>query len=633
MCGVSVIISKNDNNIIKYILQSLSIIQNRGYDSVGIAYLLSDYSYNIIKYASENTYDSLERLKEHFNMNEIKSNIAIAHTRWATHGPKTKINSHPHISYYGNIILVHNGIINNYIELKKFLISHNFNFYSETDSEVIANLIEYYLLNEENTKNNINKCLDKINSLLEGTWALAIIYTKEPENIYVMRHGSPLVLGYNDSLIICSSEINGFAGLIINYIVIDNNDIIKINKKGYYNIISHKLKNYKIQNLDKKDVTVTPYPYLHWTIKEIMEQPQSILSAINNGARILNNNIKLGGIENLKSILNNDLTSIKHIMLFGCGTSHYACLLAKYYFNCNKIIHIIDACEFYENDIPKINIGENILCIFCSQSGETIDIIKCINICKKYNCITFGVINAVDSLISRLVNCGVYINAGNEIAVASTKSFTNTCIILSLIALYFNNNYNNIEKINSLRLLSNTINTMLINNYIIKEIDFIGKYIVNDNINNIFILGKNKLFAVAKEISLKMKEICYIHAEGYSSSSLKHGPFALLDKTTLSILLVDYTDKENFKNLQSTYNEILSRDTNIIIISNSDDIIKEFNIYQNTYYKNFIILPLLEFYNEIIFTIALQYLSYTISINKNINPDKPRNLAKVVTVE
>ena len=632
MCGISVIISKNDNDVIKYILQSLSIIQNRGYDSVGIAYQLTDCSFNIIKYASENTCDSFEKLKNHFNENNIKSNIAIGHTRWATHGPKTQTNSHPHISYYGNIILIHNGIINNYIELKQFLISHNFEFYSETDSEVIANLIEYYLLNDSETMFSIYKSLEKVNSLLEGTWALAIIYTKQPENIYITRHGSPLVLGYNDNLIICSSEINGFAGLVINYIVIDNNDIIKMTKKGYYTI-SSKSQNYRLEKLDKKDIIATPYPYEHWTIKEIMEQPQSILSAINNGARILNDNIKLGGIENLKTILNNDLTSIKHIMLFGCGTSHYACVLAKYYFNCNITIHVIDACEFYENDIPKVNRGENILSIFCSQSGETIDIVKCIDICKKHNCITFGVINVVDSLISRLVHCGIYINAGTEIAVASTKSFTNTCIILSLIGLYFDNKYNNIQKINSLRFLSNTINYMLYNNNIIKELDAIAQYIINYSINNIFILGKNKLFAVAKEISLKMKEICYIHAEGYSSSSLKHGPFALLDNTTLTILLIDYNDKNNLKNLESTYNEILSRDTNIIVVSNNDTIQEKFNISRDLYYGKFINLPSLNFYSEIIFTIALQYLSYSIAIDKNINPDKPRNLAKVVTVE
>jgi glucosamine--fructose-6-phosphate aminotransferase (isomerizing) len=627
MCGITVIISKNKDSIIEYTLKSLSLIQNRGYDSIGIAYKNEDNSYNIIKYASENVSDSFEKIKNYFNKNNINSDIAIGHTRWATHGPKTQINSHPHISYYGNIILVHNGIINNYIELKKFLISHDFKFYSETDSEVIANLIEYNLLNE--AKFDISKAIEKTNSLLEGTWALAIIYTKESENVYITRHGSPLVLGYNDSLIVTSSEINGFAGLIINYIVIENSDIIKINKLGYYTVCP-KLNNYSVIKLDKKNISDKLYPYEHWTLKEIMEQPKTILAAINNGARILNNNIKLGGMENLKSILNNDFKSLKHIMLFGCGTSYFACLLSKYYFNCNITIHILDACEFCENDIPKIDHGENILSIFCSQSGETIDIIKCIEICKKHKCITFGVINVVDSLISRLVNCGIYINAGTEIAVASTKSFTNTCIILSLIALYFDDKYNNIDKINSLRLLSNIVEIMLNDNNLKSNLKNISKYIVNNNINNIFILGKNKLSAVSKEISLKMKELCYIHAEGYSSSSLKHGPFALLDKTILTILLIDYTDKDNLKNLESTYNEIISRDTNIIVFGNSNDIKERLNISENI---NYIKLYSLNYYNEIIFTITLQYLSYIISIDKNINPDKPRNLAKVVTVE
>ena len=647
MCGIVLIISKNENNIIKYLLQGLSLIQNRGYDSLGITFkddnkfnniinydnnniFNSTENFKIIKYASENTSDSFELLKKSIEGSNIKSSIGLGHTRWATHGSKTTINSHPHISHRKHFILVHNGIINNYKKLKTFLESKNIQFYSETDTEVIVNLLEYYYLYDDICKLNVQLSIEKLNNNLEGTWALGIIDTNDNTSLYITRHGSPLVLGYSENLFICASEINGFAGLVLNYIVIDNNDIIKINKTNYTTINSDK--NYQIEKIDKNYIIDTCYPYNHWTYKEIMEQPQYIESALNNGGRIVNNKIKLGGVTELIRLVNNDLKNIKHIMLFGCGTSYHACMLAKYYFSNKKIIHIIDACEFSEIDIPYLDNNDKILCIYCSQSGETIDIVKCINICNKYNCINYGIINVVDSLISRLVHCGTYINSGREIAVASTKSFTNTLIILFLLGSYFNNNFENIQKISCLRLLSNTINKLLYDTNISEDLNNISSYIVDNDIKNIFILGKNKLFPIAKEISLKIKEICYIHAEGYSSSSLKHGPFALLDKSNLTILLIDYNDKENLKNLESTYNEISSRDTNILVVSNNKDIKNILNKSATTCPK-LLILYSLQYFNEIIFTISLQLLSYNISIKKNINPDKPRNLAKVVTVE
>ena len=641
MCGIVVILSKNNSSIINNLLQGLSLIQNRGYDSIGIcikrdkkfdnifdneSFINVDNNFNIIKYASENTSDSFVKLKTTLLSNNIKSTFAIGHTRWATHGSKTVINAHPHISFHKQFILVHNGIINNYNILKDFLIEKNYTFISETDTEVIVNLLEYYYLYEEDSKNNIKQSIEKLNNTLKGTWALAIINVNEKDNIYITRHGSPLVLGYSENLFICSSEINGFAGLILNYIILNNNDIVIINKNDYTSI---QCNNYKEKIVKNEELVDTCHPYDNWTLKEIMEQPYYINCALNNGGRIINNKIKLGGLDKLYNLINHDLVQIKHIMLFGCGTSYNVCLLAKHYFGNSKILHIIDASEFIEEDIPRVHHSEKILCIFCSQSGETIDIVKCIEVCKKYNCLTYGVVNVVDSLISRIVNCGTYINAGPEIGVASTKSFTNSAIILSLIGYIFNYNIKNVDAIESLRNLSKTITNMFKNIEIINKIEEVSEYIVNNNINNIFILGKSKLFSIANEISLKIKELCYIHAEGYSASSLKHGPFALLDKSNLTILLIDYYDKKNLQNLESTYNEIISRNTNLLIISNN---IKIKNTLNNTDVI-FVIISSIEYYNEIIFNTVLQLLAYNISIKKNINPDKPRNLAKVVTVE
>ena len=240
-----------------------------------------------------------------------------------------------------------------------------------------------------------------------------------------------------------------------------------------------------------------------------------------------------------------------------------------------------------------------------------------------------GIINKVDSLIAREVMCGVYLNAGLEISVASTKSFTSMLIVLSLIDMWFNNCFNNNEKVNNLRILSSTITNLLYNNLFLKNIDIIKDFIIDNNISNIFILGKNKLYPVSCEGALKIKEVTYLHCEGFSAGSLKHGPFALLDNTNLTLLLIDFNDKTNYHNLKSTYYEILGRETNLFVITNSDEVINDLNIKKS----NYLLIYRLDYYNEIIFTITLQYLSYVLSIAKNINPDKPRNLAKVVTVE
>ena len=549
MCGIIFILSKNNKNIINDIFNSLQLIQNRGYDSMGICYNENN-EYKIKKYASNNTSDCYDLLKNYFINNNIQSNIGLGHTRWATHGGKTDNNSHPHISQNGNIILVHNGIINNFLKIKNKLILNNFKFNSDTDSEVIANLIEYYLIN---MGNNIEDAIQNTINELEGTFALIIIYTKDPDKYYVTRKGSPLLLGTNENYTICTSETDGFVGLINDYIVLDNHDIIKISKNNYQSINkNNKYDTKKINNIDTINSNDT---YPHWMLKEIMEQTETIQKAYNYGGRILDNNIKLGGLDQISQISQ----FIEYVLLIGCGTSYNAALIGELYFNNNKkfiSVNAINACEFSIKNIPKIE-NKKILCIFLSQSGETLDLYNCLRICKYYGCITLGVVNKVDSLIAREVHCGVYLNCGSEISVASTKSFTSMLVVLSLLEMWFNDVFfSNNKKINCLRFLSTCITNILYDFKFLNSIKNIKNFVCSNNINNIFILGKNKLFPIALEGSLKIKEVCYIHAEGFSAGSLKHGPFALLDNTNLSILLIDYNDKNNYENLKSTFYEI-----------------------------------------------------------------------------
>ena len=663
MCGITLIYSKKTENVLKHIFNSLELIQNRGYDSIGICYYnASNTKYEIIKKASTAKQDCFELVQLLFETNNLEervkykqdlfSRIVIGHTRWATHGGKTDFNAHPHVSQDKQIILVHNGIINNFMVIKEFLQSKNYNFYSDTDSEVIANLIEYYIIVMEC---NIEEALKKSLNQLEGTWALVIIYTKQLDTYYVTRKGSPLLLGYNNDFIICTSETNGFAGLISEYIPLKDNNIIKISNSNYSIINkvdeenklndinncnncnncnnsnnSNNFNNYTIKKVCYDTIIENKGLYSHWMIKEIMEQPETIQKAYNYGGRINNNIIKLGGLDNISNIIK----YIEFIYVIGCGTSYNAALVGELYLNEIKhfiCVKSINACEFNENTLPNIKNYSTTLCVFLSQSGETMDVYNCLKICKAKKCVTLGIINKVDSLIAREVDCGIYINAGTEISVASTKSFTSMLIVLSLLSMWFVNNdyYNNIKKLDAIRMLPNSIRQHLYDITFMNKIYVLKDFIINNSITSIFILGKDKLYPIACEGALKIKEVCYIHCESFSASSLKHGPFALLDSNNLSLLLIDANNTKDYNNLKSTYYEIMGRETNIFIITNSQNVIDELKLKQDKY----ILLTNLDYYNEILYIITLQKLAYEISISKNINPDKPRNLAKVVSVE
>lgn len=607
MCGIIIAISKKKgDNVLPLILESLNILQNRGYDSVGIS-LNNNNKWEIYKNSSTQVSNALSILSN--SIKDKMGNMGLGHTRWATHGAKSNINSHPHISMNGNILLVHNGIIINFLEIKNFLIGEKFKFYTETDTEVIANLIEYFL----SKNNSISKSIELACDELNGTWALGIVCILQPEKIYVTRHGSPLILGYNDNEFICTSELSGFNGLIYNYIIPENKDIIEMTSSEYKSINTTK---YELKTVNQICKNYLPSEFSHWTIKEIYEQPKTILLATNNGARIIDDEIILGGLSGMKRELN----KIDHLILVGCGTSYHSCLLGKFYFDNFETVQAFDGSEFNGKLIPKRG---NVLVIFCSQSGETYDLLNGIKICKERDCLLMGIINVEESLIAREVDFGVYLNAGTEVAVPSTKSFTSMLIVLSLLGMYFKSKIQNKNILTSLRKLPFEIENLLIDNKFKLDCEKIIKFINSNMIRSIFILGREKLYPISLEIALKIKEMSYIHAEGYSGGSLKHGPFAILDKKALVFLLID---DMNINSQISTYHEIAARETHCYIVTDS----KDPTVLNLT--NNILILPNIKYYNEIVFVIAFQYLSYHLSISRNINPDKPRNLAKVVTV-
>jgi glucosamine--fructose-6-phosphate aminotransferase (isomerizing) len=625
MCGIFGIVLNNKNeNIYNLIINGLIQLQNRGYDSAGIC-LIKNNKFEVNKCASTNKLNALDTLMNMTDIKESKDNtyIGIGHNRWATHGVKNDTNAHPHLSCDSNFVIVHNGIIENYNELKQKLLKEGFVFNSQTDTEVIVNLLQYnynsmILNNGEGT--SITNVIKQTIEELRGTYGLLIQSLYEDNKLYCVRNGSPLLIGQNDEEVIVTSEQSGFCNKMSNYITLHNDDICVITKINE-NISINTSHNYIKRNITLIESNQTPHPYKHWTLKEINEQPDVILNSINKGGRIKNaSEVKLGGLEqNVDSLKN-----INNIIILGCGTSYFAGLYGMYFFKqlCKfNTVQAFDGAEFNEQDIPIIG---NTAFILISQSGETKDLHRCIEISKNNNITTIGIINVVDSLIAREVDCGIYCNAGNEVGVASTKAFTSQVVCLSMAAIWFSTLQNINEKkrmrmVADLHNLSSDIKLTL-------EIcsDRVKEYITKINKSNMFLLGKGSDEFIAKEGALKIKEISYIHSEGYSSSSLKHGPFALLDENFPVIILnMDQTHRAKTLNC---YQEVSSRNAPVLLITNDTSISREVSC-------DIIYVPENKSYASLIGIIPIQLLAYHLSVNKGINPDKPKNLAKVVTVE
>jgi glutamine---fructose-6-phosphate transaminase (isomerizing) len=610
MCGIFAMISKKNLHINKFLLNGIKQLQNRGYDSAGIC-TVSENSFEVIKYASENV-NAISKIEQQINIDEL-STLGIAHTRWATHGGKTDDNSHPHVSYDGKIYLVHNGIIENFDTIKKFLISKNISFQSQTDTEVIANLLAYnYQQNPDFTE-----ALQQTLNELQGTWGLVILNVDYLNTMFCVKHGSPLLIGENDDYVMATSEQSGFHGMVNNYFVLESNDICKIRIKDD-RISIRTEKKYKTKDILQNNFKLTPDPFPHWTISEIHEQIESVKRAISFGGRLLNTyQVRLGGLDDNIEILRR----IDNLILLGCGTSYFAGMIGvKFLKDLTDLntISLYDGAEFTAHDIPKIG---NTAVILLSQSGETLDLHRCISISREHDLFLIGVVNVVDSLIAREVDCGCYLNAGREVGVASTKAFTSQVVILSMISIWFAqmkkiNKHKRRKYINCLRQLPKHFEDTISSCSQLREI-----YISFFSTNHLFILGKNKSEAIAKEGSLKIKEISYIHAEGYPGSSLKHGPFALLCKDFPVVLVMP--NNSDFDKMKNAYQEIKSRDAKILCITDNDMFKSDHKIS----------IPHNEIFSDLLCIIPIQFAAYFLSVHKGYNPDQPRNLAKVVTVE
>lgn len=614
MCGIVAYLGNDSYK--EFIINGLKLLQNRGYDSTGVC-SIHEGALHITKFASSQTHDALLCLETNLNAESAISGICIGHTRWATHGSKTNINAHPHSDHAKRVAIVHNGIIENYLEIKTELSHAGYRFSSQTDSEVISVLIGSYLDTGCVMKVAIQNTIDR----LVGTWALAIVHVDYPDKLWITRNGSPLLLGLEEDFVMVASEQIAFNNYIKRYITVDNNDLIEITRNGKTISYSENVERYVVNTKKLSHIETTPTGYSHWMIKEITEQPQSINRTLNNGGRLDGNAaVKLGGLDAHKP----SLLETTHLIILGCGTSLNAGVWSLPTFKSLDIFETVvcyDGAEFTANDVPRR--GKTCV-IMLSQSGETADLYQCMQIAKKQELLTIGIVNVVDSMIAKETDCGVYLNAGREVAVASTKSFSCQCVALALVAVWFSQNRGtSLQKrckiIDCLRKLP--FQTQCVINTATEHISPVVGHLTG---SSLFILGKGSEEAIARESALKLKEIAYIHAEGYSSSALKHGPFAII-QPNLPIIILDTSSDHRAKNL-SACQEVLARGAYVILITdhNDNDLLHD-NLYKLVIDKN-------EVFGGVLANIYIQLISYHLSLQSGNNPDYPRNLAKVVSV-
>ncbi len=582
MCGIIGYVGKN--NALKALINGLKALEYRGYDSVGVAYFLND-KIKIIKDKGR-----INELENNIDINDLP-NIGIGHTRWATHGVPNKINAHPHS--VGNITLVHNGIIENYLELKEELIKHDYNFKSDTDTEVACAYIDYLYKNN----NDMLKTLHEIQNIFIGSYALCILINNDFDNIYITKKGSPLILGINNDEKIIASDISAIISYTKDYIILEDNDIGIINRDNYKIYNNNKLINKEILTFNKNIDSISKDGYDHFMLKEIYEENELINNTLNH---YFNNNL-------LSSLP--DISKYKSIYIVGCGSAYNTGLVGKYYIEkyLNIPVYVELASEFR---YKKLFIKENDLVIAISQSGETADTIEAVKIAKNHHAKVLGIINTYQSTIARLSDEVIYINAGIEVAVATTKAYSLQVLYLILLALRNSNIViNNVNK---------EINTIY--NYDYKK--YI-KHLINTE--HIFFIGRGIDYYLSVEGCLKLKEISYIHAESYAAGELKHGTISLIDKGTPVIAII--TDNDIAKKTISNIKEVKARGAYVIIVA-SDNINIDKEIYDEI-----ISIPYNKYLLPILSIISMQLLSYYVAKEKKCDIDKPRNLAKSVTVE
>tara|TARA_B100001029_G_scaffold166779_1_gene159452 strand:- start:404 stop:2251 length:1848 start_codon:yes stop_codon:yes gene_type:complete len=615
MCGIVAYIGNKDPKPI--ILDGLERMEYRGYDSAGI--LLCNNSESQLTKISGKV-NSLSKILE--NKQQISTHLGIGHTRWATHGIPDEKNAHPHISNSGKLHIVHNGIIENFDTIKKELSYRGYSFYSDTDSEVLVNLIEEIKV-KENVK--LSKAVQLALNQVVGAYGVVICDISDPNELVTARLGSPLAIGLGNESFYVGSDATPFLNHTRKVIYLDDNEMAVLSKSGKINIkniVSDEPINPYVEELQWSLNSIQKDGFEHFMLKEIHEQPKAISDTLRGRLLVHQGKIKINSLnEHKEKFLN-----AKRIIIVACGTSWHAGLVGEYLFEyfIRIPVEVEYASEFRYRD-PIIEKDDIVICI--SQSGETADTLAAIKIAKEKGAFIYGICNVVGSSISRETHSGIYTHAGPEIGVASTKAFSTQITVLTLIALKLAELKKTIKHKQLVAYQKELSKIPKKIKQIIKsapDIEAIAKD-YSDSQNCIY-LGRGYNFPVALEGALKLKEISYIHAEGYPAAEMKHGPIALIDKNMPVIVIAPR--KTNYEKVLSNIQEIKSRDGKIVaIVSEGDETVASIA-------NHVIEIPnVSECLTPILATIPLQLLSYYIAIIRGCDVDQPRNLAKSVTVE
>jgi len=614
MCGIVGYIGNKEAYPI--IINGLKRLEYRGYDSAG-------FVVNAGKFISEKTKGKVSDLEEKSAKDTLSgATFGIGHTRWATHGVPNDVNSHPHFSNSGKLVIVHNGIIENYLPIKQRLLKEGYVFHSDTDTEVLVNFIEYIknkkqLPLEEAVRYALNEVV--------GAYAIAVMEEDHPSKMVVARLGSPLVIGIGENEFYIASDASPFIEYTQNALYLEDGEMATIE-------LNQEVQVRKIRNNEEVDPTIQELKlsidaiekggYEHFMLKEIFEQPQSIQDTM-RGRLLEDHTTKISGINNnLKQFLSAD-----RIVIVACGTSWHAGLVGEYLFEelARIPVEVEYASEFrYRN--PVINPSDVVIAI--SQSGETADTLAALKLAKERGAFIYGICNVVGSSIARLTDSGTYTHAGPEIGVASTKAFTTQLTVLTLLALHLGHKKGTLDHTTYKKLCQNLA---LVPDLVAKTIEMTKDKVIEiaqeyKDVSNCIYLGRGYNFPVALEGALKLKEISYIHAEGYPAAEMKHGPIALIDENMPVIFLAP--SKGHYEKVVSNAQEIKARKGKIIAVVTEND------TQMSSLADHTLEIPEVdEIFSPILSVIPLQLLSYHIATMRGCNVDQPRNLAKSVTVE
>ena len=612
MCGIVGYIG--DKNVYPILIQGLQRLEYRGYDSAGLAI----YNSELKVFKCKGRVADLEKF---VSAEDISGHIGIGHTRWATHGEPNDRNAHPHTSMNGDFVLVHNGIIENYAELKSDLIKKNYTFQSDTDTEVLVNLIEYFYRNAEevNAEIAVRLALSKV----VGAYGIVVICKNEKDQLIAARKGSPLVIGIGRSEYFIASDATPIVNYTDSVIYLNDHDVAIITKDSLtLKTVENNPVAFKITKVDMSIGDLEKGDFEHFMLKEIFEQPKTIEDTFRGRILPDHSDIVLGGLLDVFP----KILKARRIIIIGCGTSWHAALVGEYLIEeyARIPVEVEYASEFrYRN--PILNSDDVVIAI--TQSGETADTLAALRMAKEKGATILGICNVVGSSIARETDAGVYTHAGVEIGVASTKAFTAQVTVITLFALKLAKEKGQISPELYLQLISELseipekLKSILVKHPAIKEIA--AKY--KDSVNALY-LGRGYLFPVALEGALKLKEISYIHAEGYAAGEMKHGPIALVDDN-LPVIVVAAKD-HYYEKIVSNIQEVKARKGNIIaVVTEGDDVLK--NMVNDVFEipkSHPAVSPLLAI-------IPLQLFSYYIAVMRGCDVDQPRNLAKSVTVE